>query len=86
MKKLLLILFLLLSSIAVNAQLDSNPFISSTKKITENSLTNGIWYEVKNYISQSERKYEFKKEIITNYDRFGSGLVPVSANKYANKF
>ena len=81
-----IIIVFLLSSIAVNAQLDSNPFISSTKKITENSLTNGIWYEVKNYISQSERKYEFKKELITNYDDFGSGLVPFSANKYDNKF
>jgi hypothetical protein len=35
-----LIIVFLFSCISMNAQLDSNPFISSTKKITENSLLN----------------------------------------------
>ena len=81
----IIIVFLLIST-SVNAQLDSNPFVSSTKKITENSLTNVVWYTVKDYISQSQTKYEFKKDLIIDYDVFGSGLVPLSANKYDNKF
>ena len=81
-----IIIVFLLSSISVNAQLDSNPFVSSTKKITENSLTNVVWYTVKSAISESEMKYEFKKTSITDYDVFGSGYVPLSANNYDNKF
>ena len=38
MKKIIIVFFLF--SMSVNAQLDSNPFVSSTKKITENSLLN----------------------------------------------
>ena len=84
MKKIIIVLFL--SSISVNAQLDSNPFISSTKKITENSLTNVVWYTVKSTISEYQPTYEFKKNLITDYDVFGEGLVPSSANRYDNKF
>ena len=84
MKKIIIVFFLF--SMSVNAQLDSNPFVSSTKKITENSLTNVVWYKVKSTISKSEMKYEFKKISITDYDVFGSGYVPLSANNYDNKF
>ena len=41
MKKIIIVLFLV--SISVNAQLDSNPFILNTEKITESSLDDTYW-------------------------------------------
>jgi hypothetical protein len=74
MKKIIIVLFLV--SISVNAQLDSNPFILNTEKITESSLDDTYWYEVKKKLSSSQGFFFLDKEIITNYSEFTNGAVP----------
>ena len=74
-----IIIVFLLSSISVNAQLDSNPFVSSTKKITENSLNNSKWINYPTSISSSTYwVFDLKSEEITDYSQFSNGQYPES--------
>ena len=79
-----LIIVLLFSSISMNAQLDTNPFISNTEKITAFSLEGTQWYNVPTSLSSGTTYFQFFSDVIQDYSEFSSGYAPESA-KYANK-
>ena len=81
---LLFILLLLFSSISMNAQLDSNPFISNTEKITAFSLEGTKWVIVPTSLSSGTTYFNFQSEVIQDYSEFSRGYSPKSA-KYGNK-
>ena len=79
-----LIIVFLFSSIYMNAQLDTNPFISNTEKITAFSLEDTQWFIVPTSLGSGTYTFSFQSEVIKDYSEFSEGYAPESA-KYGNK-